>query len=258
LHLPSKQSWNKTLTQRLTCCGSSLKGISQPWKTFPRGVRTSQVCQAQLIMFCITAYHTLCNNKPQQFACYEHSPGFRTIRVKVLKLDTTAGCVDAACPLDNTRSLFSPPSDIEASRTLEAALKHWLVQLRAAFSDDDSAPGLTDEVTILFYASAEPEALLPFETFRETLNHIMSSADFTLGPPHVHDRRRDWEKYRHTLTILSSQSGRYLFKTTSGGIGFGTRKQTPGNHVVLSLGLNACECSQEIALNTLAASAYLV
>ena len=36
------------------------------------------------------------------FACYEHSPGFQTIRVRVLKLDTTAACMDTACPLDET------------------------------------------------------------------------------------------------------------------------------------------------------------
>ena len=49
----------------------------------------------------------------------------------------------------------------------------------------------------------------------------------------VYDRRRDWATFREILTMISTQGGRYLFKTTSGLIGFGTRQQTPGSHVVL-------------------------
>jgi hypothetical protein len=33
--------------------------------------------------------------------------------------------------------------------------------------------------------------------------------------------------------MISTQSGRYLFKTTSGEIGFSTWQPTPGNYVVL-------------------------
>jgi hypothetical protein len=167
------------------------------------------------------------------FAYYEHTPGFQTIRLKVLKLTTTARCMDIACPLDDTRSQSSLSSDSEASRTLETALKHWLVKLRATFSEDDSAPDLTDEVTEFLYASAEPESLLPFETFCETLNHMLSFVDSGQQPSRVCDRPRDWAGHRDTLTILLSHSGRYLLKTTSGEVGFGTRQQTPGSHVIL-------------------------
>jgi hypothetical protein len=167
------------------------------------------------------------------FACYEHSPGVQNIRVKALRLDTIAGCVDIACPLDGTVSQFSPPSDIEVSSTLETALKHWPVQLQATFSADDSAPGLAHEVTAFLHRTSCHNSLLPLETFRETLNHMLSFADSGLQSARVYDRRRDWAKYRDTLTILSIYSGRYLFKTMSGQIGFGTRQQTPGNHVVL-------------------------
>jgi hypothetical protein len=172
------------------------------------------------------------------FACYEHSLGFQTIRVNVLKLDTTAGCVDIACPLDDTGSHFSPPSDIEASHALEAALKHWLVQLRATFSDDDSAPGLSRGVTRFLHgmtrlAQVTNSSLMPIKTFRKTLNHMLLFADSDSQPLLAYDRRRDWVDYQNTLNILSIQSGRYLFKTTSGEFGFGTRQQTPGNHVVV-------------------------
>ena len=170
------------------------------------------------------------------YACYEHSPGFRTIRVKVLKLDTTAGCLDLACPLDDTGwsgSQFSPPSDIEASRNLEETLKHWLVQLRATFSDYDSAPGFSREVTEFLYYTTKHQSLVSFETFWETLNHMLLLVDSDLQPLLVYDRRRDWATFREILTMISTQGGRYLFKTTSGLIGFGTRQQTPGSHVVL-------------------------
>jgi hypothetical protein len=171
--------------------------------------------------------------KTSAYACYEHSLGFRTICVKVLKLDTTAGCVDLACPLDDTGSQFSPPIDIGASRNLEETLKHWLVQLRAAFSDYDSAPGFSREVTEFLYGTTEHQSLVPFETFWETLNHMMLLVDSDLQPLLVYDRRRDWATFREILTMISTQGGRYLFKTTSGLIGFGTRQQTPGSHVVL-------------------------
>lgn len=168
------------------------------------------------------------------FACYEHSPGFQTIRVKVLKLDITAGCVDIACPLATlTESQFSPPSEIEASRTLEEMLKHWLLQLRAVFSDYDSAPGFSREVTKFLHGTTGYESLLPFETFWETLNHMLLFADSDLQPLLVYDRRRDWAKFREVLAMISTQHGRYLFKTTSGEIGFSTRQPTPGNHVVI-------------------------
>jgi hypothetical protein len=167
------------------------------------------------------------------FTCYDHSPGFQTIRVKVLKLDTTAGCVDVACPLDEARSHISPPSDIEASLALEASLKHWLVQLGATLFDDGSTLGLTREVTAFLHGTSDHKSLVSFETFWETLNHMLLFADSDLQPLFVYDHRRDWAKYRDTLTILSSQSGRYLFKTPSGWIGFGTRRPTPGNHVVI-------------------------
>jgi hypothetical protein len=165
------------------------------------------------------------------FACYEHSPGFQTIRVKVLKLDTIAGCMDVACPLplDDTSYQFWPPDDIEASRVLEAALKHWLVQLRATFSNDDSATGLTREVTDFLHGTTKHRSLVPFETFWETLNHMLLFTDSDLQPLLVYDSA----KFQGTLTMTSSQSGRYLFKTTSGEIGLSARQQTPGNHVVL-------------------------
>jgi hypothetical protein len=169
------------------------------------------------------------------FASYEHSPGFQTIRAKVLVLDIIAGCLDVACPLDNTGSQFSPPSDRRASRILEAALKRWLVQLRAAFSDDGSAPGLTREVVRYLHGTAEHSSLLPFESFWETLNHMLSSfTDSDMKPLRVYDCLKDSTEYRHTLTIISSQSGRYLFKTVvHETIGFTTSQQTPGNHVVI-------------------------
>ena len=153
--------------------------------------------------------------------------------MKVLKLDTTAGCVDLACPLDDTGSQFSPPSDIEASLNLEETLKHWLVQLRAAFSDYDSAPGFSREVTEFLYYTTKHQSLVSFETFWETLNHMLLLVDSDLQPLLVYDRRRDWATFREILTMISTQGGRYLFKTTSGLIGFGTRQQTPGSHVVL-------------------------
>jgi hypothetical protein len=172
--------------------------------------------------------------KISAFACYEHSPGYQNIRVKVFKLDMIADCVDLACPLDEIGSQSSPPSDIEASRTLEVALKHWLVQLRDTFSDDDSAPCLALGVTTFLHDATKHTSLLPFETFRETLNRMLSLfTDSGRQPPHFYDRLRDSAEYRHTLTILKIHHGRYLFKTASGEIGFGSRKPTPGNHVVL-------------------------
>jgi hypothetical protein len=163
------------------------------------------------------------------FACYEHTPGFQTIRAKVLILDTTAGCVDIACPLDGAGSQLS-------SRDHEAALKHWLIQLRAAFSDNDGAPGLSREVTWFFHRTTEHKSLLPFETFWETLNLMLSSsasADSGLHPLRVSDRLQDYKNHRDTVTMISTQSGRYLSKTTSGEIGFSTWQPTPGNYVVL-------------------------
>jgi hypothetical protein len=166
-------------------------------------------------------------------ARYEHTPGFQTIRVTALKLDTTASCVDIACPLDDTGSQFSPPSDIGASRTLEEMLKHWLLRLRAAFSDYDSPPGFPRDLIQFLYAEIQHQPLLPFETFWETLNHMLLFADSDLQPLRVYDRRRDWTKFREALTVISIQHRRYLIQTTSGGIGFSTRQPTPGNHVVL-------------------------
>ena len=169
----------------------------------------------------------------KEFACYERSLGFRTIRVKVLRLDRTVGCVDIACPLDDTRSQFSLPSDVEASHALEAALEHWLVQIRAAFSDDDSAPGLPLDVIEFLYRTSEHRLSLSGETFWKTLNHMLSFIDSGRQPPRAYESLRDSAEYGHTLTILSSQSGRYLFKTTSGKFGFSTWQSTPGGHIFL-------------------------
>ncbi|KAM0692623.1 hypothetical protein Q7P36_007178 [Cladosporium allicinum] len=185
----------------------------------------------------LTSGHPVPDAVQQQtsaYACYEHSLGFRTICVRVLKLDTTAACVDTACPLNATgvQLLLSSDSS-EASRSLEETLKHWLVQLRAAFSDYDSAPGFSREVTEFLYGTTEHQSLVPFETFWETLNHMLLLVDSDLQPLLVYDRRRDWATFREILTMISTQGGRYLFKTTSGLIGFGTRQQTPGSHVVL-------------------------
>jgi hypothetical protein len=167
------------------------------------------------------------------FARYEHSPGFQTIRVKVLRLDTTSSCVDIACPLDDTESQFSPPSDTGASHTFEAALKRWLTRLRVAFSDNDSVPGLSREVTAFLYGASEHQSLLPFETFWETLNLMLLSTDSDHQPLRVHDRLQNWGNYRDTLAMISTHHGQYLFNTPSGAIGFGVRRPTPGNHVVL-------------------------
>jgi len=181
-------------------------------------------------------HHTVPKAVRQQtssLACYEHSTGFQTVRVKVLKLDTTACCVDIACPLDDTGSKVTAPSDIGAGSTLEKMLVHWLVQLRAVSSDEGSAPGLSRKMIEFIYGTTRHESLLPLETFSETLNQMLLFADTDLDPLHVHDRRPDWAKFRETLTILSTQHGRYLFTTTSGEMGCSTRQQTPGNHVVL-------------------------
>jgi hypothetical protein len=167
-------------------------------------------------------------------ACYEHSPGFQTIRVKVLKIGvTTAGCVDVACPFDYIGSQFSPPSDIGVRRTLEEVLEHWLLQLRAVFSDHDSAPGLSREVIKFLYGTTGCEPLLSCETFWETLDDMLLFDDFDLQPLRIYDRPQDWAEFRKALTVISNNSGRYLFNTTSGRVGFGSRRQTPGNLVVL-------------------------
>jgi hypothetical protein len=166
-------------------------------------------------------------------ACYEHSPGFQTIRVNVLRLDSTANCVDVACPLANTGSQFSPPRNIGARHTFEEMVVHWLLRLRATFSDCDSGPVLPREVTAFLYGTSQHPSLVPFETFWETLNHMLLFAGPDLQLLRVCEYRRDWAEYRDTLTIISSQSGRYLFKTTCGEFGFSTRQPTPGNHVVL-------------------------
>lgn len=174
----------------------------------------------------------------EEFACYEHTPGFQTIRVKLFKLDTIAGGVGIACPLDeNTRPQLLLSSDSEASRTVQAALDHWLVQIRAVFSDDGSALGLTRGVTQslleFLHGIDEHSSLLSIETFWETLNHMLSFIDSGRQPSHAYDRLRDSAEYRYTLGMLSSQRGRYLFKTNSGEIGFSTRRPVPGNHVVI-------------------------
>jgi hypothetical protein len=176
-----------------------------------------------------TWHHRVSDTVRQQtsaFAHYEHFPGFQTISVKVLKLDTTAGCVDIACPLDDTGSQFP-------SRAHEAALKYWLVQLLATFSDHDGAPSLSREVTCFLHDTTKHKPLLPFETFWETLNLMLLSADSDLQPLRVYDCLQTSKKHREVLAMLSSQGGRYLFKTTSGEIGFSTRQPTPGNNVVL-------------------------
>jgi hypothetical protein len=163
---------------------------------------------------------------------YEHYPGFQIIGVNVLKLDTIARCMDIACPLDYS-SQFSFPSDSEASHTLEAALKQWLLQIQATFSDDDSSTGLGCDMTKFLHGKYGHRSSLPIETFGETLNRMLLLCNTDQQRPCAHDRLRDWPEYRHTLTILSRQSNRYLFETTSGKIGFSTRRPTPGNHIVL-------------------------
>lgn len=54
--------------------------------------------------------------------------------------------------------------------------------------------------------------------------------------PRIYDRLRDWTEYGVALTILSRQSSRYLFETTSGQIGLSTQRPTPGSHIVLPPG----------------------
>lgn len=169
------------------------------------------------------------------FACSLDSPGFHTINVKVLKLESVASCMDIACPLNFSRSQFTFPNEREASSTLEAALQHWLLQIQGVFSsdDDDNAPSLGREMTRFLYGTSEHNSLLPIETFRETLHHMLLLPGSSPQESCAYDRLRDWQEYRHTLTILLRQSNRYLLETNSGQIGFSTQQPAPGNHIVL-------------------------
>jgi hypothetical protein len=153
-------------------------------------------------------------------ACYEHTPGFETIVIRVLKLDTIAKTMTSACPKASEWKL-EPYSGLNA----------WLQELLAFMRSENQADrSLGHDLLTFFYETASASKAIPWFNF-DLFSKCVAGLIYLL-PRQLADTVVDRIVYP-TLDILSRQSGRFLFCTKSGRIGYSARQPCAGYHIVL-------------------------
>ena len=162
---------------------------------------------------------TVVKDRIRALACYEHTSGFETISIRVLKLDTITKRMKAACPgaSQQTGERYS-------------ALMAWLRELSETFPSKRQANrSLRRDLQISFYE--ETVILHPpgftFDLFSESLGSLICVLPWQsagiLQDIHV----------RLTLDLLAHQFGRIFFLTDSGRIGYSASHPCSDGHIVL-------------------------
>jgi hypothetical protein len=170
--------------------------------------------------------------KTAPYACYDYSLAWDTVALKVLKLARIARCMSTACPLVNKEITD------EQLASWCVIVQHWLLQLQATFSfAEGPEETLGNNMEDFLHNTSKSRSKTSSATFSASLASLMShmaSAQAWGGIP-----AKDITGIQDAVGILSAQSKRYLFETSTGQIGFSARKPHVGSHIVLLPG--ACQ-----------------
>ena len=149
-------------------------------------------------------------------ACYEHTSGFETIAVRVLKLDKISKRTKAACPKGYRRT-----------NERYFALCLWLQDLLEVFPSEGQADrSLRRDVQTYFYGDIERDPEFTFRHFSQGLARLacVSSPSQLAGVLHDASVKRTLDRFSH--------AGLFLFLTDSGRLGYSTRQPCLGGHIV--------------------------
>ena len=149
-------------------------------------------------------------------ACYEHTSGFETIAVRVLKLDKISKRTKAACPKGYRRT-----------NERYFALCLWLQDLLEVFPSEGQANrSLRRDVQTYFYGDIERDPEFTFRHFSQGLARLACVSPSQLAGV-LHDA-----SVKRTLDRFSGR-GLFFFLTDSGRLGYSTRQPCLGGHIVL-------------------------
>ena len=162
---------------------------------------------------------TVVKDRIRAFACYEHTSGFETMSIRVLRLDTVTKTTEAACP-GASQKTNEPYS----------ALMAWLREMSENFpSERQASRSLRRDLQTFFYE--ETESLHPPEF---TFGHFSASVESLLcALPWQSAEVLQEVSVRHTLDAIAHQSGRIFFLTGSGRIGYSARQPCSDGHIIL-------------------------
>jgi hypothetical protein len=167
-------------------------------------------------------------NRIKAFARYEHTPGFETIAIQVLKLDTITKRMEAACP-GASQQTDEPYS----------ALTAWPQKISGDLpSGYQVNRGLRRDLQTFFYEDAEHTPNFTFDHFSKSLERLLC-----VLPWQFEDILQD-VVVRRTLDKLSLQFGRFVFLTESGRTGYSARPPCLGGHIVLVPGRDPTSAMQ--------------
>jgi hypothetical protein len=145
-------------------------------------------------------------------ACYEYTTGFETIAIRILKLDRIAKTMASVYP--RRADEFLP----------------WLQELlRLVWSVNQTNRSLGHDMQTFLYQdryNRGRDSAVSFDTFSKCLAHLAPA----LSSQSTNVLQDDVES---TLDILMHQSGRFLFLTESGRIGWSARQPCLKGHIVL-------------------------
>jgi hypothetical protein len=149
-------------------------------------------------------------------ACYEHTSGFETIVVRVLKLDKISKRTKAACP-----------EGYRHTNKQYFALFLWLQDLLEVFPSEGQANrSLRRDVQTYFYGDIERDPEFTFRHFSRGLARLACVSPSQLAGV-LHDA-----SVKRTLDRFSGR-GLFFFLTDSGRLGYSTRQPCLGGHIVL-------------------------
>jgi hypothetical protein len=149
-------------------------------------------------------------------ACYEHTSGFETIAVRVLKLDKISKRTKAACP-----------GGYRHTNKQYFALFLWLQDLLEVFPSEGQANrSLRRDVQTYFYGDIERDPEFTFRHFSQGLARLACVSPSQLAGV-LHDA-----SVKRTLDRFSGP-GLFFFLTDSGRLGYSTRQPCLGGHIVL-------------------------